>query len=326
MAFKILIVQEEAEKYHQLIREKFPEQVENGEIQTVLAKDEKDYSWEDIKDINAFVTFPLIPETPDLKELKWAMTLSSGYDHWEKSGLLPEGIPLIHVPGGSAIPIAEFTMGVMLNYEKHYDEIRENQKEHKYIRIQGGELYGKTLGIIGLGGIGRELARKAKAFDMHVIGTEIEIRDIPNVDQVYLAEDFEKVLEQSDYVVLSVPDTPKTRGMMGEEQFKKMKKTAYFINCARGSLVQKEAMTKACKEGWIAGAHNDTHWIKYPLPSYLPEDDELWDVPNISISPHISSWTDMYAKRFGAVMLENIERYLQGKELVSVSPLKYKKS
>lgn len=322
MALKILIVQEEAEKYDALIRERFPQEVASGEIRTILAHDEFSFQ-EDIMDVDIIGTWPLIKEVPQMKNLKWVMTFSSGIDHWEKSKLLPPHVPLIHLPGGSAIPISEFVLGLMLNFVKYYYEMRENQKEHKFIRIQGQELWGKTLGIIGLGGIGRALARKAKAFDMNVIGTEIGAPEIPYVDKVYDAPEFETVLREADFVVLSVPETKDTIEMMNEDRFRLMKKSAYFINCARGSLVVKQALIKALREGWIAGAAMDTFWIKNPLPSYLPPDDELWDAPNIVITPHISSWTDMYAARFGAVFVENIGHYLKGEPLTHVARLNY---
>ncbi|AGL00909.1 D-2-hydroxyacid dehydrogenase [Desulfoscipio gibsoniae] len=315
----ILIVQEEAEKYANLIKERFPQKVANGEINLMLALNEVSLP-DNVLDTHIIGTWPLFDELAQMPDLQWVMTFSSGVDHWEKWGKLPSHVPLVHLPGGSGIPVAEFTIGLMLNLTKKYNEMWDNQKVNKYDRIQGGELYGKTLGIIGLGGIGREIAKRAKAFDMHVIGTEIRIMDIPCVDEVYLNNQFEKVLQMSDFVVLSCPETSETLGMMNEDRFKMMKKTAYFINCARGSLVIKEALIKALEEGWIAGAANDTHWIKKPLPSYLPPDDELWNTKNLIITPHVSSWTDMYAQRFGAIFVENIARFINGEPLVSVAP------
>lgn len=316
----ILIVQEEAKRYASLIEQAFPEEVKSGKITFILCADETEIP-EDVSQVNIIGTWPLVKQIPRMKDLKWVMTFSSGIDHWEKSNLLPREFPLIHLPGGSGIPVAEFTIGLMLNHVKRYTEIWDNQKECKFERIKGPqELWNKTLGIIGLGGIGREIAKRAKNFDMRVIGTDIRIADIPFVDQVYLSKDFEEVLRISDFVVLSCPETPETLNMMNEERFQMMKPTAYFINCARGSLVVKEALIKALNEGWIAGASIDTFWIKNPLPSYLPPDDELWKAKNVFLSPHISSWSDMYTPRFGAVFVENIGRYLRGEPLISVAP------
>ncbi|MDD3653355.1 MAG: D-2-hydroxyacid dehydrogenase [Desulfotomaculaceae bacterium] len=315
----ILIVQEEAHKYADQIKNRFPEKVASGEIRLLLAYNEVSLP-DGAMDAHIIGTWPLIVEIPQMKNLQWLMTYSSGVDHWEKAGLLPADVPLVHLPGGSGIPIAEFTLGLMLNATKKYTQMWDNQKEKKFERIQGQELYGKTLGIIGLGGIGREIAKRAKAFGMNVVGTDIMIMDIPFVDKMYLSSQFEEVLKISDFVVLSCPETKETLGMMNEERFKLMKPTAYFINCARGSLVIKEDLIKALSEGWIAGAANDTHWIKKPLPSFLPSDDELWEAKNIFISPHISSWTDMYAERFGSIFVENIDRFIKGEPLISVAP------
>ncbi len=315
----ILIIQEEAHRYAKLIEEAFPEEVKTGKLKLIPCVDENEVP-DDVSNINIIGTWPLVKQVPQMKNLKWVMTFSSGIDHWEKANLLPREIPLVHLPGGSGIPVAEFVIGLMLNHVKYYTKIWDNQKEHKYERIQGKELWEKTLGIIGLGGIGRQIAKRAKAFDMYVIGTDVQIVDVPYVDKMYLSKDFEEVLKISDFVVLSCPETPETINMMNEERFKMMKPTAYFINCARGSLVVKDALIKALNEGWIAGASIDTHWIKNPLPSYLPPDDPLWDAKNVFISPHISSWTDMYTPRFGAVFVENIRRYLQGQPLINVAP------
>ncbi|OAT85259.1 D-2-hydroxyacid dehydrogenase [Desulfotomaculum copahuensis] len=315
----VLIVQEKAEEYADLIRERFPEQVKSGKIRIMLARDEKSLP-EGALDSHIIGTWPLIKEVPQMKHLQWVMTFSSGVDHWEKSRLLPAGVPLIHLPGGSAIPVSEFVLGLMLSLTKKYNQMWDNQKEARYIRIEGEELYGKTLGIIGLGGIGRAVARRAKGFDMHIIGTDVRITDVPFVDEVFLNEKVDDVIRQSDFVLLSVPETRETLGIMNESRFKLMKPTAYFINCARGSLVIKEALIKALDEGWIAGAAMDTFWIKNPLPSYLPPDDELWQAKNLIITPHISSWTNMYAKRFGAIFVENIGRFMRGEPLLNIAP------
>lgn len=315
----VLIVQEKAEEYAELIRERFPEQVKSGKIRIMTAHDENSLP-DGVLDSHIIGTWPLLKEVPQMKHLQWVMTFSSGVDHWEKSKLLPPHVPLVHLPGGSAIPVSEFVIGLMLCLTKKYNQMWDNQKEARFIRIEGEELYGKTLGIIGLGGIGRAVAKRAKGFDMHIIGTDVHITDVPFVDEVFLNDRVDDVIRQSDFVLLSVPETKETLGMMNEERFRLMKPTAYFINCARGSLVIKEALIKALNEGWIAGAAMDTFWIKNPLPSYLPPEDELWQAKNLIITPHISSWTNMYSRRFGAVFVENIGRFMRGEPLINIAP------
>ncbi|MEW5921126.1 MAG: NAD(P)-dependent oxidoreductase [Bacillota bacterium] len=309
------------DEYAELIKQRFPEKVKNGEIRIRLLQDGSVNAIPDeYLDTHIIGTGVIVERIPEMKDLQWVMTFSAGYDHWEKWGRLPAHIPLLNLPGGSGIPIAEFVLGLMLNLSKKYTLMWDNQKERRFIRIRGEELYGKTLGIVGLGGIGRQIAKRAKAFDMRVIGTEIQKLNIPFVDEVYLSSQVDEVIAQSDFLVLACPETSETVGMMNERTFKLMKESAYLINCARGSLVIKEDLMKALNEGWIAGAANDTQWIKKPLPSFLPSDDEVWDTKGLLITPHVSSWTDMYAPRFGGAFVENIDRYLQGLPLTNVVP------
>jgi len=315
----LIVYPEEADRMAGLVRERFPDRVAEGSLRVFPVTDNKMVPQDMVEEIDIVLAFQLVFEVPRMKRLKWLQTLSSGIDHWEKSGLLSREIPLVHVPGGSAIPIGEFVMGLMLNHVKRFDRIWENQKQMRFERFMGGELHGRTLAIVGLGGIGREVARLAKAFNMHVIGTEL-VSTVPNVDEVYPPEAVDEIIARGDFVLLAVPETPETKGMMDERRFRLMKKTAYFLNCARGSLVVKEALLKALREGWIAGASIDTFWIKDPLPSYLPPGDELWTAPNVYLSPHISSWTDMYTPRFGAVFLENLDRWFRGLPLINVAP------
>lgn len=308
-------------EYEGLIKARFPDQVKNGEIRVrLLQNGAADATPDDYLDTHIIGSGVIVERIPEMKDLQWVMSFSAGIDHWQKWGKLPSHVPLMNLPGGSGIPIAEFVLGLMLNLSKKYTMIWENQKQKQFVRIRGEELYGKTLGIIGLGGIGRQIAKRAKPFDMRVIGTDIQKFEIPFVDEVFLNDRVDQVIAESDYLVLSCPETSETVGMMNERTFKLMKNTAYLINCARGSLVIKEDLIKALNEGWIAGAANDTQWIKNPLPSYLPPDDDVWDAKNLLITPHVSSWTDMYAPRFGGAFVENIDRYLNGQPLINVVP------
>lgn len=308
-------------EYAELIRERFPDKVNSGEINIRLMQDgSADAMPDEYLDTHIIGSGVIVERIPEMKDLQWIMSFSAGIDHWEKWGKIPSHVPLLNLPGGSGIPIAEFVLGLMLNLSKKYTMMWDNQRERRFIRVRGEELYGKTLGIIGLGGIGRQIAKRAKAFDMRVIGTDIQIMDVPFVDEVYLNSQVDDVIAQSDFLVLSCPETSETVGMMNERTFKLMKDTAYLINCARGSLIIKEDLIKALNEGWIAGAANDTQWLKKPLPSFLPSDDEIWDTKGLLITPHVSSWTDMYAPRFGGAFVDNIERYLKGQPLTNVVP------
>ncbi len=309
------------DEYKDIIEERFPEKTARGEIRIRLIQDGSAESIPDeYLDTHIVGSGVIVERVPEMKNLQWIMSFSAGIDHWAKWGQVPPHVPLTCLPGGSGIPVAEFVIGLMLNLAKKYNQLWDQQKEKKFMRVRGEELYGKTIGIVGLGGIGRQIAKRAKGFDMHVIGTDIMKMDIPHVDELYLNDQVDDVIKQADYLVLSCPLTDDTEGMMNERTFKLMKNNAYLVNCARGALIVKEDLIKALTEGWIAGAANDTHWIKKPLPSYLPPEDELWDCKNILITPHISSWTDQYAPRFGGAFVDNIERFLKGEPLLNVVP------
>lgn len=309
------------EEYKEIIEKKFPKKTAKREIRVRLIQDGSAESIPDeYLDTHIVGSGVIVERVPEMKDLQWIMSLSAGIDHWAMWGKVPPHVPLTCLPGGSGIPVSEFVLGLMLNLAKKYNQLWDQQKEKKFIRVRGEELYGKTIGIVGLGGIGRQIAKRAKGFDMRVIGTDIMKMDIPNVDQLYLNDQVDEVIRQADYLVLSCPLTDQTEGIMNERTFKLMKDSAYLINCARGALIVKEDLIRALNKGWIAGAANDTHWIKKPLPSYLPPEDELWDCNNILITPHISSWTDQYAPRFGGGFVDNIERYLNGEPLQNVVP------
>ncbi len=309
------------EEYKKIIENKFPEKTAKGEIRVRLLQDGSAESIPDeYLDTHIVGSGVIVERVPEMKELQWIMSFSAGIDHWAIWGKVPPHVPLACLPGGSGIPVSEFVLGLMLNLAKKYNQLWDQQKEKKFIRVRGEELYGKTIGIVGLGGIGRQIAKRAKGFDMRIIGTDIMKMDIPNVDQLYLNDQVDEVIRQADYLVLSCPLTDQTEGIMNERTFKLMKNSAYLINCARGALIVKEDLIRALNEGWIAGAANDTHWIKKPLPSYLPPEDKLWDCNNILITPHISSWTDQYAPRFGGTFADNIERFLNGEPLQNVVP------
>lgn len=151
------------DEYEQLIKQKFPDKFARGEIRVRLSQDGSAIP-DEYLDTHIIGSGMIVERVPEMKNLQWVMTFSSGYDHWAKWGKLPQSIPLLHLPGGSGIPVAEFTIGLMLNLAKRYNQIWDNQRERKFIRVRGEELYDKTLGIVGLGGIGREIAKRAKAF------------------------------------------------------------------------------------------------------------------------------------------------------------------
>jgi phosphoglycerate dehydrogenase-like enzyme len=177
-------------------------------------------------------------------------------------------------------------------------------------------LRGKTVGIIGLGHIGREVARLSKAFGMNVIATRRSATRTSRaryVDRLLPSKQMPSLLEESDFVVISVPHTPETHHLIGEKELGMMKPAAYIINIARGGIIDEEALIRALDEKRIAGAGLDVT-EREPLPA----DSRLWDFDNVILSPHVSGGQENYVARATELFCDNLRRYLAGKKLRNV--------
>ena len=171
-----------------------------------------------------------------------------------------------------------------------------------------------TLGIVGLGQIGREIARRGKAFGMRVIGVDPQPSEsLDDVDQVGPSEQLPELLRDSDFVVIAAPHTPATAGMFGRAQFEQMKRSAYLINIGRGAIVRLEDLVDALRDQTIAGAGLDVFEIE-PLPTEHP----LWQLPNVILTPHVAAASPRIAERHLAVLLDNVGRFVRGELLRNV--------
>ena len=246
-------------------------------------------------------------------QLKWIQLTSAGADRLLGSGFIQQGVTVTTVSGLHATPIGEFILQSILLIAKKAPQYMRSQARHEWSRFMPRELYGSTVGIVGIGNIGAEAGRLAKAFGCRVIATKRSTttrESTPYADEIMPAPELPRLLAESDYVVLSMPLTPETRGMIGEAELRAMKPTAALINIARGPVVVQEALIRALREGWIAAAALDV-FDKEPLPA----DSPLWDMENVIISPHISGGTEIYNVRAVEIFAENLRRYLGGQPL-----------
>lgn len=241
--------------------------------------------------------------------LKWIQTMSAGVD------LLPEEIRkapvrIVNASGLHGTAMGEMVLEMMLMFAKDAPACFQMKQAREWKRFRPKLLKGQTAGILGLGAVGREIARLCKAFGMEVIGIRRSGRPehpFPDVDRVYPPGQLPEVLAQSDFVVLALPLTKETRSMIGEKELKGMKPTAFLINLARGAVVDEGALVRALEEKWIAGAGLDV-FIKEPLP---PE-SRFYELPNVIFSPHISGDIPDYELHATEVFCENLRRYLAG--------------
>jgi D-2-hydroxyacid dehydrogenase (NADP+) len=267
----------------------------------------------------ADVLFGFSPPRGTLKrapKVKWFQATSAGVDRLARHEIWESDILITGVSGIHAVPISEFVLGLMLMFAKGASNSFENKRNHSWGRYMAAELAGRTAGVVGLGHIGKEVARLAKAFNMRVIATRRSTKRAGrarNVDELLPQRDLKKLLAASDYVAVCVPLTHETTKLIGTAELKAMKPTAYLINIARGGIIDEEALIAALKERRIAGAGLDVT-AKEPLPPESP----LWDLDNVILSPHVSGGMEDYMLRATKLFCENLRRRAEGKPLINV--------
>jgi len=257
------------------------------------------------------------PDYRDLEKwfpkLRWNQSPSSGIG-WgvRRHGWAETDIDFTTSSGMHATALAEFCIMSMLMFVKDYFLMARQKTKHVWQRTSALELRGKTLGVIGLGKVGRETARLAQCIGMNVIGTKRNVEGVTpasvNVDELYAFDNLDPVLAKSDFLVLICPETDETRGLIGREELAKMKKGAVLINIARGSIVDEPELVKALQSGHLGGAAVDVA-AKEPLPTESP----LWDMPNVIISPHSASTVEEENEKLTEIFLDNLNRYREGR-------------
>ncbi|KKK37188.1 2-hydroxyacid dehydrogenase [Mesobacillus campisalis] len=253
--------------------------------------------------------------------LRWVQSWSAGVNSMPLKKMEEMNVILTSANGVHAYPISETIFALMLALTRNIHMYVKNQLNRKWhhsgLKL---ELHGKTIGIIGVGAIGLETAKIAKAFGMEVIGIRHSGNPEKNVDEMYLPKQLDEVLPRCDYVVVTLPLTSETSGLFGKEQFALMKTTSIFINIGRGAIVKENELISALSNGEIAGAGLDV-FEKEPLN----EDNPLWDMDNVIITPHTAGSTEHYAKRvLQDIFIPNLKAYCDGK-VPSINLVDYKK-
>ncbi|MEZ4333976.1 MAG: D-2-hydroxyacid dehydrogenase [Myxococcota bacterium] len=252
-------------------------------------------------------------------KLRWIQAMGSGVGQFAASRLRESGIVLTNAAGVGAPSIAEFVVGRMLAIWKDFAELDALQRQRAWKRHQGRLLLGATLGIVGLGAIGREVARRAKAFDLRILASRRSHRPgstAPFVDELMGPDRLHDLLGRSDVVVLAAAGTPETENLIDAAAFRAMKPGAVFVNVARGNMVDETALADALRSGHLAAAAIDVA-LEEPLPAESP----LWDVPRLFISPHSSASQDRYFEMIFELFLENLSAYVVGKPLRNLCDL-----
>ena len=309
---KLLIVNPWADSYVGLISERFPEM---NIIASKLLNEEREAIDEDVSDVDIILSFtPLRISQPKMKRLKWFQALSAGVEHITGSGVLAGDVILTNAAGVASIGISEFVITLMMAFAKKVPKLVHNQSRKEWDFWCSGEFHRKTMGILGLGHLGRPIAKIAKlGFDMQVVVFDKYVTEYEYADRV--SADLREVLTVSDFLVVTLPLNDDTADLLGEAEFKAMKPNAFFMNVARGEIVVKEALVKALREKWIAGAALDVFWGSDPSEMILAPDDELWEFENVLISPHTAWFSDNYAVRATDIFARNLKAFVKGEPL-----------
>ncbi len=247
-------------------------------------------------------------------KLAFVQSISAGMNQYDVAAFRKAGVRLASAQGVNAQAVAEHAIALILSITRQLHMARDHQHKKLWRGMIGDpakredELAGKTMLIVGMGGIGGKLARIAKAFDMHVIGTRRDpAKGTVGADEVFADNDLPKVLPRADIVVLTCPITPQTTNMINAAAFAAMKPGAMLINVARGAVVDEPALITALQSGRLASAGIDVT-VEEPLSASSP----LWTMPNVVITPHTGGETRAYEENVIDVLLDNLARLERG--------------
>jgi len=263
---------------------------------------------------------------PELKIMQLGFV---GYEHLGHLGFSCRSIRVCNARGVFDTAVAEWNLAMMVNLVRDLRSMIRNQEKGSFERAPRfqQELRGRVLGLWGYGGIGRETARLAKAFGMLIhamtrtgVKPRLDVYVQPGTgdpegvlpDRVFMAGQEREFLSGLDFLVLALPRTRQSNGMLGEAELQSLPPSAFVLNPSRGPIIQEQALLKALAQGWIAGAALDTHYA-YPLPA----DHPLWRFPNLILTPHVSGadGSRNYLPRIADLFTQNVARYLAGRPL-----------
>lgn len=265
----------------------------------------------------AEILFDIDPtHRPDLPELaakvRWVQSTSAGIGQLVHTMGYRIRMPHTVFTTASGVhtrPLAEFVVMAILMHFKGTSRMFAAQQQHRWERYAGTDLEGRRLALVGLGQVGTEIARTCRALGLTVLGSDL--RPAPEVvDRYYPPDQLCVMLAQADILVTIVPHTPKTERMIGAPEFASLPRGAFFINIARGQVVDESALIAALRSGQLAGAALDV-FTEEPLPTNSP----LWDMPTVLVSPHSASTSDRENGRITALFCDNLCRYLRGEPL-----------
>lgn len=247
--------------------------------------------------------------------LRWVQATEAGAgEHVRVAALTRKELERVTVTSAGGIhagPLAEFSLFGLLAFSRGLPRLQADQRAHHWDHYPVAELHGGTVLIVGLGRIGAEIARLARAFGMHVIGVNRKGHsDSPHVEEVHPSQALEALLPRADAIVITLPLTEETQGMIDAAAIDRMKPGAILVNVGRGGVIDESALVHALRAGRLAGAALDV-FATEPLAAESP----LWELPNVVLSPHTAALSVHEDERIIELFVENLRRYLRGEQL-----------
>jgi phosphoglycerate dehydrogenase-like enzyme len=262
----------------------------------------------ELEDVEVLLTYgeDLTPfHIEKAKALKWIMVMSAGVDKLPFEAIKQRNILVTNARGIHKIPMAEYTVGMMLQYCKQLKGLYDQEREGNWNRgISISELDGKTALIIGAGAIGGQIAKICKTFGMRTLGINRSGEAVEYMDEITAIGELDRFLSVSDFIISVLPSTNETKGLLKRKHFEQMKKSSVFINIGRGSVIQESELIQIMKDQLIAHAILDV-FEKEPLH----EGHDFWSMDNVTVTPHISSITAKYLPRAFDIFDENLHIY-----------------
>jgi phosphoglycerate dehydrogenase-like enzyme len=297
----LLIVDSRGEEYRKALEPEFPELVVRA------CKTEQEVG-DFIEKAEILLTFGLSDELiRKAVALRWIQALGTGVDSILALPSLQKSVLLTSTRGIHGPQMSEFAMLLMLALTRRFPDTVRNQDKAVWDRWPAELLWQKKVGILGLGTVGEEIARKCKAFGMSVYAVNRSKKQLDVVGRFFGLEGLLTMAREVDYFIIVVPLTPDTRGMVGAEVLSAMKPTAFLLNLARGAVVDEKALIQALESGTIAGAALDV-FNEVPLPQSHP----FWKMRNVIVTPHVGGTSVSYVRQVLPIFQENLRRYLGG--------------
>ena len=283
--------------------------------------------------VEVLYTFRALPQPDQAPKLRWIQFHLSGIEeHLDQPILHQVKVQATTLSGANAPQVAEHALALMLALGHHLPEMVADQSRSQWPtqrtqRYVPKELMNSTVGIIGYGSVGQRLARLLQSFGVTVLASRRDLLRMDHTDyqvdgqgdpaaelprRLYPGKALRSLLKECDYVVVTVPLTPETRGMLGAKQLSAMRPGALLIDVSRGGVVDQEALIDALEKGQLAGAALDV-FAEEPLPA----DSPLWEMPKVVISPHVAGLSPHYVERAFTLFKENLRRYIAGEELLN---------